>query len=123
MRTLHRHVLGPPYRGKLVRWGTALHDRFMLPHFLWADFSEVIGDLKEAGLPIELDWFKPHFEFRFPLIGEIEASGVSIELRQALEPWHVLGEENAAGGTARYVDNSLDRVQVKVTTAPMGALP
>jgi uncharacterized protein (DUF2126 family) len=103
-----------PYRGKLVRWGTALHDRFMLPHYLWSDFTEVIGDLKAAGLPVELDWFAPHFEFRFPLIGELEAAGVAVELRQALEPWHVLGEENAAGGTARYVDNSLDRLQVKV---------
>jgi len=103
-----------PYRGKVARWGTALQDRFMLPHFLWADFSEVIGDLKDAGIPIELDWFKPHFEFRFPLIGEVDAYGINLELRQALEPWHVLGEESTAGGTARFVDNSLDRLQVKV---------
>ncbi|MCZ7594093.1 MAG: transglutaminase family protein [Hyphomicrobium sp.] len=103
-----------PYRGKVIRWGTALHDRYMLPHFLWMDFTEVIGDLKDCGLPVALDWFKPHFEFRFPLIGEVDAYGVEVELRQALEPWHVLGEESASGGTARYVDNSLDRVQVKV---------
>lgn len=109
-----------PYRGKVVRWGTALQDRYMLPHFLWSDFAEVIDDLKGAGLPIELDWFKPHFEFRFPLIGEFEAYGVDVELRQALEPWHVLGEENAGGGTARFVDNSLDRLQVKVKDGANG---
>ena len=103
-----------PYRGRLTRWGTALQDRFMLPHFLWADFSEVIADLKAAGLPVALEWFRPHFEFRFPRIGTIAAEGVEIELRQALEPWHVLGEEGTAGGTARYVDDLLDRLQVRV---------
>jgi len=103
-----------PYRAKPVRWGTALQDRFMLPHFLWADFTNVVGDLRASGLPIELDWFRPHFEFRFPRIGGIEASGIDLELRQALEPWHVLGEESAAGGTARYVDDSLERLQVRV---------
>ncbi|MFA5957268.1 DUF2126 domain-containing protein [Hyphomicrobium sp.] len=103
-----------PYRQKLVRWGTALHDRFMLPHYLWSDLANVVGDLKEAGLPIELEWFRPHFEFRFPLYGKVTAENLTLELRQALEPWHVLGEESTAGGTARYVDSSLERVEVKV---------
>ncbi len=103
-----------PYRQKLIRWGTALHDRFMLPHYLWSDIASVVDDLKAASLPVELDWFRPHYEFRFPCYGKVEAMNVELELRQALEPWHVLGEEGMAGGTARYVDSSLERVQVKV---------
>jgi len=102
-----------PYRQKLVRWGTALHDRFMLPDCVWADFADVIADLRQNGLPIELSWFAPHFEFRFPRFGRVEAGAIELELRQALEPWHVLGEEGVVGGTARYVDSSLERVQVK----------
>jgi uncharacterized protein (DUF2126 family) len=102
-----------PYRQKLVRWGTALHDHFMLPHFLWSDFSSIVDDLRAANLPVELSWFRPHYEFRFPRLGKVEGANVGIELRQALEPWHVLGEEGAPGGTARYVDSSLERVQVK----------
>ncbi len=104
-----------PYRAPLVRWGTALHDRFMLPHYLWADLKDVVADLESAGIPVELDWFRPHFEFRFPLLGHVEAQNVRVEVRQALEPWHVLGEEGAIGGTARYVDSSLERVEVRVT--------
>ncbi|MGQ0456557.1 MAG: transglutaminase family protein [Hyphomicrobium sp.] len=103
-----------PYRQKLVRWGTALHDRFMLPHFLWSDFSDVVDAVKAAGLPVDLEWFRPHFEFRFPRYGVIEGGDIQLELRQALEPWHVLGEEGVVGGTARYVDSSLERCEVKV---------
>ena len=104
-----------PYRQKLVRWGTSLHDRFMLPQFIWSDFASVIDDLKAADLPVDLEWFRPHYEFRFPCLGKTSGSGVEIELRQALEPWHVLGEEGVTGGTARYVDSSLERVQLKAT--------
>jgi uncharacterized protein (DUF2126 family) len=103
-----------PYRRKLTRWGTTLHDRFLLPHFIQQDFAEVIEDLREAGFPFELDWFAPHFEFRFPEIGTVTYDGVTLELRQALEPWPVLGEEQTAGATVRYVDSSLERLQVKV---------
>jgi len=102
-----------PYRNDLVRWGTDIHDRWMLPHFCETDFKDVIHDLRDAGYPFEFDWFAPHFEFRFPRIGDFAQRDVQIELRTALEPWHVLGEEGAAGGTVRYVDSSLERLQVK----------
>jgi uncharacterized protein (DUF2126 family) len=104
-----------PYERDLVRWGTQLHDRFMLPHFVWHDLSELISDMNRAGYPLELDWFAPHFEFRFPRYGEIRYDDMVLELRQALEPWHVLGEEGSAGGTVRYVDSSVERLQVKAT--------
>jgi uncharacterized protein (DUF2126 family) len=91
-----------------------LHDRFMLPHFLWEDLRAVIGDLATAGLPLSLDWFEPHMEFRFPRLGRLLRAGIAVEIRQALEPWHVLGEEGVVGVTARYVDSSLERVQVQV---------
>ncbi len=103
-----------PYRNPLIRWGTDLHDRWMLPHFCETDFRDVIRDLQEAGQPFQFEWFAPHFEFRFPRIGDFAQRDVSVELRTALEPWHILGEEGAAGGTVRYVDSSLERLQVKV---------
>jgi uncharacterized protein (DUF2126 family)/transglutaminase-like putative cysteine protease len=104
-----------PYRRRLVWWGTALHDRFMLPHFVELDWEDVVEELRDAGFSFRKDWFAPHFEFRFPLIGSVAKRGVSLELRNALEPWHVLGEEASAGGTARNVDSSVERLQVKVT--------
>jgi uncharacterized protein (DUF2126 family)/transglutaminase-like putative cysteine protease len=104
-----------PYKNDLVRWGTDIHDRWMLPHFCETDFRDVIGDLREAGYPFEFDWFAPHFEFRFPRIGDLEQRDIQLELRTALEPWHVLGEEPGGGGTVRYVDSSLERLQVKAS--------
>ena len=114
LRALIARFWKQPYNGSLVRWGTELHDRFMLPHFVEQDFRDVVDDLQEHGFPFKHEWFDPHVEFRFPLYGVICHRGVKIEFRQALEPWHVLGEQGAAGAAVRYVDSSLDRLQVKV---------
>ena len=103
-----------PFKAPLVRWGTRLHDEFMLGHYVWQDLSDVVNDLRQAGFPFELEWFRPHFEFRFPRIGSYTQGPVTIELRTAIEPWHVLGEEPGLGGAVRYVDSSLERLQVRV---------
>ncbi len=104
-----------PYERRMVRWGTRLHDDFLLPHFCLQDFREVLEELGALGFPLEASWFDPHAEFRFPQIGITTLRGVELELRHALEPWHVLGEDAAPGGTARYVDSSAERVQARVT--------
>ncbi|MCC6234989.1 MAG: transglutaminase family protein [Verrucomicrobiales bacterium] len=114
LRTLISRFWKTPYDKPLVRWGTDIHDRWMLPHFVWQDLEDVMADLQSSGYPMKAEWFAPHFEFRFPMIGDVAARSVSLEIRQALEPWHVLGEEGGGGGTVRYVDSSLERLQVRV---------
>ncbi|GJG96147.1 DUF2126 domain-containing protein [Cupriavidus pauculus] len=103
-----------PYTARLTRWGTALHDRFMLGTFVRMDFDDVLAEMRAAGFVFESSWFAPHFEFRFPRVGEVDVAGLSLTLRTALEPWHVMGEEGAAGGTVRYVDSSVERIEVCV---------
>jgi len=116
LRALVARFWKTPYAPpRLVRWGTELHDRFLLPHFVWQDFQDVIDETRAAGFPIEADWFAAHKEFRFPAIGNYQVKGMSIALRTALEPWHVMGEEGAVGGTVRFVDSSVERLEVKVT--------
>jgi uncharacterized protein (DUF2126 family)/transglutaminase-like putative cysteine protease len=115
VRALLARFTEEPYSHPLVRWGTALHERFLLPHFAMADLAEVVADLRAHDLDVDLAWFDPYLEFRFPRIGLTEVAGVELELRSAIEPWHVLGEELASGGTARYVDSSTERLQVAVS--------
>lgn len=123
VRTLVARFWNEPYEGALVRWGSRLHDRFLLPAFAAADLRDVVADLNRFlenngnGDEHRFDpaWFDPFLEFRFPRLGETDVDGVHLELRQAVEPWHVLGEEVSAGGTARYVDSSVEKVQVAAT--------
>ncbi|MYF99766.1 transglutaminase family protein [Candidatus Poribacteria bacterium] len=104
-----------PYKGKLVRWGTELHDRFMLHHYVRSDIQEVISDIQSSGYPFEMAWLDPFFEFRFPPLGKMNIQDIEIELRMAIEPWHVLGEEMTRTGTSRFVDSSVERLQIKLS--------
>ena len=115
LRALVARFWKAPYKAPATRWGTELHDRFMLPTFIKMDFDDVIAEMNSAGYAFDAQWFAPHYEFRFPMVGAVKSMGVEITLRNALEPWHVMGEENSAGGTARYVDSSLERIEVRAT--------
>ncbi len=115
LRALVARFWRRPYRHRLVRWGTELHDRFLLPHYVWADTKEVVEDLQQAGYPFQLEWLAPFLEFRFPHLGSVRSGELRLDLHFAIEPWHVLGEEMSNQGTARFVDSSVERVQVKVS--------
>jgi uncharacterized protein (DUF2126 family) len=115
LRALVARFWREPCRAALVAWGTALHDRWLLPHFVVADLRDVLADLERDDFPFDPAWFDPFVEFRFPRFGSVHYDGVDIELRQAIEPWHVLGEEVTRAGTARYVDSSVERLQVKAS--------
>ena len=117
VRALVARFWKTPYQGRLVHWGTALHDRFMLPHYLAADMRKVVAELNAAGCAFEFVWLAPFFDFRFPLCGTVSCGPVTLELRHALEPWPVLGEAATSSGTSRAVDASLDRLQVRLTGA------
>ncbi len=114
LRALIAHFWHEPYKQPLVRWRTEIHDRFLLPHFVKQDLEDVCADLAESGYALKPEWFAPHMEFRFPLLGTIEQRGIVMDLRQAIEPWHVLGETPGIGSTVRYVDSSLERIEVFV---------
>ena len=98
-----------------MRWGTELHDKFLIEHYVREDIKDVVEQLNKAGYKFKEDWFNPFFEFRFPLHGMVTINDIHLELRATIEPWNVLGEEMTASGAARYVDSSLERIQVKVS--------
>lgn len=117
VRSLVAWFWDEPLRAQLIRHGANLHGRYLLPHFIIHDIADVAADLRAHGINFDTSWLDPFTEFRFPRIGTAVFDGVEVELRGAIEPWNVLGEESTAGGTARYVDSSVERIQVRLIGA------
>jgi len=115
IRTLVAWFWEKPYKGKLVRWGTELHDKFLTHHFVKDDLKDIVNQLNDAGYPFDVNWLEPFFEFRFPHIGRVKFKDIELSLRTAIEPWNVLGEEMSSSGTARFVDSSVERIELKAT--------
>jgi uncharacterized protein (DUF2126 family)/transglutaminase-like putative cysteine protease len=113
IRTLVSWFWEKPYKGKLVRWGTELHDKFLTHHFVREDLKDVVAQLNDAGYSFDINWLEPFFEFRFPHVGRVKFKDVELSLRSGIEPWNVLGEEMSSSGTARFVDSSVERIEVK----------
>jgi uncharacterized protein (DUF2126 family)/transglutaminase-like putative cysteine protease len=120
VRTIVARCWNDPYRKPLVRWGTELHDRFLLPWYVADDIRDVVEDLRRHGYPFAPEWLDPFVEFRFPRLGSVDVAGTHIQLRAAIEPWPVLGEESSGGSMARAVDSSVERVQVLVEGLTVG---
>ena len=114
IRTLFAWFWKKPYDQKLIRWGTELHDKFMLHHYVKEDLKDVCEHLNKDGYAFDISWLEPFFEFRFPLIGKVAQKGISLSLRTGIEPWQVLGEEMSSSGTSRFVDSSVERLELKV---------
>lgn len=104
-----------PHAGQFIHWGTQLHDKFMLPHYLGEDFRQVLEYLRAGGFDLESEWFDPFFAFRFPMCGSVQVGGVNLTIRSALEPWPVMGEEPAGGGVSRAVDATVERLEIRAT--------
>jgi uncharacterized protein (DUF2126 family) len=115
IRSLVARFWKTPYVKPPVHWGTQLHDKWMLPHYIWQDLKEVCSELRDVGIPFQTEWLAPFEEFRFPHYGRMQVDNIAFELRWAIEPWDVLGEESSSSGTARYVDSSVERVQIKLS--------
>ncbi|MCB1174585.1 MAG: transglutaminase family protein, partial [Leptospiraceae bacterium] len=113
IRAIIARLLKSGYQMPFKRFGTALQDQYMLPFYLEQDLYSILADLKQFGFHFKPEFFKPILDFRFPLCGRLQVAGVELEIRAALEPWHVLGEESIFGQTARMVDSAVERLQVQ----------
>lgn len=125
IRAILARLAADPFTTPFVRWAGELHDRFFLPSFVWSDLAAICDDLRAHGIPFEVEWLRPLWEWRFPKLGELAApppAGAKAPLppivfRQALEAWPLLGESPNAGTVSRTVDSSMDRIEAALDPA------